>query len=87
MNTLAFTCKEIEMWTGPLACQSLSTVILVDKDHDSRSGIGSLLLLFPGCEWKLEELYNLGGPPFHGPPSCKAPRQPTMYALIYLTNS
>ena len=35
------------MWTGPLACLSLSSVVVVDKDPDSRSGIGSLLLLLP----------------------------------------
>ena len=24
-------------------------------------------------------VYTLGGPPFHGPPSCETPRQPTIY--------
>ena len=43
-------CNGIEMWIGPLPCLSLSSVIVVDKDQDSQSGIGSLLLLFPGCE-------------------------------------
>ena len=28
--------------------------------------------------------YTLGGPPFHGPPSCEAPRQPTMYSFQLL---
>ena len=25
--------------------------------------------------------YTLGGPPSHGPPSCEAPPQPTIYPL------
>ena len=41
------------MWTGPLACLSLSSVVVLDKDQGSRSGIGSLLLLLPRCERKL----------------------------------
>ena len=49
-------CNRIETWTGPLAHLSLSDVVLLDKDQGSQSGIGSLLLLFPGCERKLEEL-------------------------------
>ena len=39
-------CNGIEMWTGPLASLSLSSVVVLDKDQDSRSGIGSLLFLF-----------------------------------------
>ena len=31
-------------------------MIKKEEISGSRSGIGSLLLLFPGCEWKLEEL-------------------------------
>ena len=27
----------------------------------------------------LERDYTLGGPPSHGPPSCEAPRQPTIH--------
>ena len=37
----------IEMWTGPLACLSLSSVVVLDKDQGSQFGIGSLLFLFP----------------------------------------
>ena len=47
------------MWTGPLACLSPSSVVVVDKDQGSQSGIGSLLLLFPKCERKLEELITV----------------------------
>ena len=48
-----YTCNGIEMWTARL---SLSSVVVVDKDQDYQSGIGSLLLLFPGCKWKVKEL-------------------------------
>ena len=51
-----YICNGIEMWTGPLACLSLSSVDVVDKDQDSQSGIGSLLFLLPRCKSKLEEL-------------------------------
>ena len=43
-------CNGIGVQTGPLACLSLSSVDVVDKDQDSRSGIGSLLLLFSGSK-------------------------------------
>ena len=43
-------CNGIGVRTGPLACLSLSSVDVVDKDQDSRSGIGSLLLLFSGSK-------------------------------------
>ena len=49
-------CNGIDMWTGPLAYLSLSSVDVLDKDQGSQSGIGSLLLLFTGFERKLKEL-------------------------------
>ena len=32
--------------------------------------------------WENCESYTLGGPPFHGPPSCEAPRQQTIYKTV-----
>ena len=40
-------CDRIKMWTGPLACPSLSSLVVLEKDQNSWSGIGSLLFLFP----------------------------------------
>ena len=55
---------------------TLGTALLIS----SRAGTG--LGLVSRLVWGLCELgsYTLGGPPFHGPPSCQAPRQPTIYA-------
>ena len=38
------------MWTGPLACLSLSSVDVVDKDQVFRSGIWVSIALVPSDE-------------------------------------
>ena len=43
-TAVKYVCNIIVMWTGPQACLSLSSVVVLDKDQDSRSGIG-----FPKC--------------------------------------
>ena len=47
------------MWRGPLVCLGQSSVVELDKDQDSQSGIGSLLFLFSGFERKLKELKHI----------------------------
>ena len=77
------------MQTGPLACLSLSSVDKVDKAQDSQSGIGSLLLLFPRCKWKLKDLkscdneFNLGQ--FHRSVWHYFYLQLTIYQSVHIT--
>ena len=39
---------------------------------------------WPRYPYANEIPYTLGGPPFHGPPSCEAPRQPTIHTSSHL---
>ena len=44
------------MWTGPLACLSLSFVDVVDMDQDSRSGIWVSTALVPCKKMKTQRV-------------------------------
>ena len=81
---------------GPLACLSMSSVVVLDKDQDSRPGIGSLLLLFLECETCRVKLIFRNSPPFSLPPfqhlghslsARKAPLQQPSPTFTYYTQS
>ena len=69
--------------------QSLGWHVYQSYNGMLRHSLGGEVIFFPAYygslfligKYSVFGTYTLGGPPFHGPPSCKAPRQPTMYVL------